>query len=162
EEGASRHPVARKASHRPQGESCPLFTPSATPSLPGRDRRGSPTASEHAKRHEGGAGYHLQRPGAPEATLWPLLEAPAGPQGPNASVGLVHGRTSRSVIHPAGTGQNRAAFRSGSCQEPLHGARRSVVGMTTTEDKSTKLTTLLQERPPFIPESAEAMTMLVE
>ena len=34
--------------------------------------------------------------------------------------------------------------------------------MTTTEDKSTRLTTLLQERPPFIPESAEAMTMLVE
>ena len=39
---------------------------------------------------------------------------------------------------------------------------RSIVDMTTTEDKSSRLTTLLQERPPFIPESAEAMTMLVE
>jgi quercetin dioxygenase-like cupin family protein len=34
--------------------------------------------------------------------------------------------------------------------------------MTTTEDKSSKFTTLLQDRPPFIPESAEVMTLLVE
>ena len=34
--------------------------------------------------------------------------------------------------------------------------------MTTTADKSSKFTTLLQEHPPFIPESAEAMTLLVE
>jgi quercetin dioxygenase-like cupin family protein len=34
--------------------------------------------------------------------------------------------------------------------------------MTTTEDKSSKVTTLLEQRPPFIPESAEVMTLLVE
>lgn len=31
-----------------------------------------------------------------------------------------------------------------------------------TADRSSKFTTLLEERPPFIPESAEAMTLLVE
>jgi quercetin dioxygenase-like cupin family protein len=31
-----------------------------------------------------------------------------------------------------------------------------------TADKSSKFTTLLQQRPPFIPESAEVMTLMVE
>lgn len=39
---------------------------------------------------------------------------------------------------------------------------RTVVAMATTQDKSPKLTTLLEQRPPFIPESAEVMTLLVE
>jgi len=39
---------------------------------------------------------------------------------------------------------------------------RTVEAMATTQDKSPKLTTLLEQRPPFIPESAEVMTMLVE
>jgi quercetin dioxygenase-like cupin family protein len=34
--------------------------------------------------------------------------------------------------------------------------------MTNTPDKSTKFTTLMQERPPFVPESAEEMTVVVE
>jgi quercetin dioxygenase-like cupin family protein len=34
--------------------------------------------------------------------------------------------------------------------------------MTTTQDKSSKFTTLLEQRPLFIPESAEVMTLLVE
>jgi len=39
---------------------------------------------------------------------------------------------------------------------------RTVEAMATTQDKSPKLTTLLEQRPPFIPESAEVMTLLVE
>jgi quercetin dioxygenase-like cupin family protein len=36
------------------------------------------------------------------------------------------------------------------------------VAMTTTQDKSSKYRTLLEQRPPFIPEPAEVMTGLVE
>src|SRR5262245_61392502 len=40
--------------------------------------------------------------------------------------------------------------------------RRRVMEPKVEQDKSPKLTTMLEQRPPFIPESAEVMTLLIE